>query len=349
MYSVVNFQTMRKLEFALRRLLSSIFVLIGVSIIAFFLARVVPSNAAALYIGPKARPEDIARVEKQLGLDKPLPVQYAIYMRELLHGDLGISIGSKRPVLQELTGRLPATLELLATAMIFAILLGVPLGVLSARAQGKWPDMFVRTASIVGVSMPAFYLGLLLQILFFRNLDLFPLAGRVSNDLRFTNPVEQITNFILLNSFLTGNWVAFKDAALHLVLPSLTLAAYPIGLIARMTRAAMLEVLEQDYIRTARAYGIRDRVVTYLYALKNAISPTLTVIGLTVAFALTGTFYVEVIFNWPGLGLFTVRSLLNLDYPAIMGITLFGATGYVLINLIVDVLQAWIDPRVSLR
>ena len=132
-------------------------------------------------------------------------------------------------------------------------------------------------------------------------------------------------------------------------MPSLTLAAYPIGLIARMTRAAMLEVLEQDYIRTARAYGIRDRVVTYLYALKNAISPTLTVIGLTVAFALTGTFYVEVIFNWPGLGLFTVRSLLNLDYPAIMGITLFGATGYVLINLIVDMLQAWIDPRVSLR
>jgi peptide/nickel transport system permease protein len=143
--------------------------------------------------------------------------------------------------------------------------------------------------------------------------------------------------------------VALKDAALHLVLPAFTLAAYPIGLIARMTRAAMLEVLEQDYIRTARAYGIRDVVVTYLYALKNAISPTLTVIGLTVAFALTGTFYAEVIFNWPGLGLFTVRSLLNLDYPAIMGITLFGAAGYVLINLVVDLSQAWIDPRISLK
>jgi ABC-type dipeptide/oligopeptide/nickel transport system permease component len=340
---------MRKLEFIIRRLVASIFVLIGVSIIAFFLARVVPSNAAALYIGPKARPEDIERVEKQLGLDKSLPTQYAIYMGDLLHGDLGTSIGSKRPVLQELTERLPATLELLTTAMLMAILFGVPLGVLSARAQGNWLDVIVRTVSIIGVSMPAFFLGLLLQILFFRKLDIFPLAGRVSGDLRFTSPVEQITNFILLDSFLTQNWIAFNDAAFHLVLPAVTLAAYPLGLISRMTRAAMLEVLEQDYIRTARAYGIRDLIITYLYALKNAITPTLTVIGLTVAFALTGTFFVEIIFNWPGLGLFTVRSLLNLDYPAIMGVALFGATGYVFINLVVDLLQAWTDPRISLK
>jgi len=340
---------MQKLEFLIRRLITSLFVLIGVSVIAFFLARVVPSNAAALYIGPKARPEDIERVEKQLGLDKPLLVQYAIYMGDLMHGDLGTSIGSKRPVLQELTERLPATLELLVSAMILAILVGVPLGVLSARSQGNMLDVIVRTISIVGVSMPAFFLGLILQIVFFRNLDLLPLARRVSGDLRFISPVEQITNFILLDSLLTQNWVAFKDAFFHLILPAVTLAAYPTGLIARMTRAAMLEVLEQDYIRTARAYGIRDMVVTYLYALKNAISPTLTVIGLTVAFALTGTFFVEVIFNWPGLGLFTVRSLLNLDYPAIMGITLFGAAGYVLINLIVDLSQAWIDPRISLK
>lgn len=167
--------------------------------------------------------------------------------------------------------------------------------------------------------------------------------------MRFVSPVTDITGFILLDSFLTQNWVALKDAFLHIILPAFTLAAYPIGLIARMTRAAMLEVLEQDYIRTARAYGIKDRIIVYLYALKNAISPTLTVIGLTFAFALTGTFFVEIIFNWPGLGLFTTRSLLNLDYPAIMGMTLLGASGYVLINLLVDVLQAWVDPRVSLH
>ena len=340
---------MRRLEFILRRLLTSIFVLIGVSIIIFIVARVIPSNAAAMYIGPKARPDDIARVTIQLGLDKPLPVQYLVYMGELLHGDLGTSIGTKRPVLLELTSRLPATLELLFTGMAMAIIVGVPLGVLSARSQGKPIDMLVRVIAIIGVSMPAFYLGLLLQILFFRRLDLLPLAGRISSDLRFTNPIEPVTNFMLLDAFIGSNWIAFKDVVYHLVLPALTLAAYPAGLIARMTRATMLETLEQDYIRTARAYGIRESVVVYLYALKNAISPTLTVIGLTFAIALTGTFFVEVIYNWPGLGLFTVHSLLNVDYPAIMGITLYGSIMYVLINLAVDLLQAWIDPRISLK
>lgn len=340
---------MRRLEFILRRLLTSIFVLIGVSIITFSLARVIPSNAAALYIGPKARPEDIARVTIKLGLDKPLPVQYLIYMGDLLHGDLGTSIGTKRPVLQELSGRLPATLELLISGMALAVFIGVPMGVLSARWQGKPMDVFVRTISIIGVSMPAFYLGLLLQIFFFRRLDLLPLAGRFSNELRFTNPITPVTNFLLLDALIGQNWIALKDVALHLVLPAITLAAYPSGLVARMTRATMLEVMEQDYIRTARAYGIRETAVVYLYALKNAISPTLTVIGLTVAFALTGTFFVEVIFNWPGLGLFTVHSLLNVDYPAIMGITLFGATMYVIINLAVDLVQSWIDPRISLK
>lgn len=340
---------MRHVEFILRRLVTSILVLLGVSVITFFIARVVPVDAAALYIGPKARPEEIERVRTKLGLDKPLPVQYVIYMGELFHGDLGNSISTKRPITQELADRLPATMELLLAGMFLAALLGVPLGVLSARWSGRPPDLFIRLLSIVGVSMPAFFLGLLLQILFFRNLDLLPLAGRLDSDMRFISPVTDITGFLLLDSFLTRNWVAFKDAILHLVLPALTLAAYPIGLIARMTRATMLEVLEQDYIRTARAYGIKDRVITYLYALKNAISPTLTVIGLTFAFALTGTFFVEIIFNWPGLGLFTTRSLLNLDYPAIMGMTLLGAGGYVLINLIVDVIQAWVDPRVSLH
>ena len=340
---------MQKLEFLPRRIVTSMLVLIGVSIITFFLARVVPSNPAALYIGPKARQEDIDRVTKQLGLDRPLPVQYIVYMQELLHGDLGTSISTKKPITEELAGRIPATLELLFSGMFFAILIGVPLGVLSARSQGKLFDILVRILSIAGVSMPAFFLGLILQIVFFRNLEILPLAGRVDSDLRFTAPLTEITNFILFDSFVTRNWVTFKDAFLHLILPSLTLAAYPMGLIARMTRAAMLETLEQDYIRTARAYGIKQHIIIYLYALKNAISPTLTVIGLTFAFALTGTFFVEIIFNWPGLGLFTVRSLLNVDYPAIMGMTLFGATGYVLINLIVDLIQAWVDPRVSLR
>lgn len=340
---------MHRLEFSLRRIGTSVFVLIGVTIITFLIARVVPSNPAALYIGPKARQADIDRVTIQLGLDKPLPVQYAVYMSELLHGDLGTSISTKRPITRELADRIPATLELLFAGMFLAVLFGVPLGVLSARSQGRPLDISVRIIAIAGVSMPAFFLGLILQIVFFRNLHLLPLAGRVDADLRFSHPLILITHFILLDSLLTGNWITFKDSVYHLVLPAITLAAYPMGLVARMTRAAMLETLEQDYIRTARAYGIKDRIIIYMYALKNAINPTLTVIGLTFAFALTGTFFVEIIFNWPGLGLFTVRSLLNVDYPAIMGMTLFGAVGYVLINLVVDLLQAWIDPRISLN
>jgi peptide/nickel transport system permease protein len=339
---------MRKLEFFLRRLAASLAVLAGLSVITFLLARVVPSNAAALYIGPRARPEEIERVTKQLGLDRPLPVQYLVYMRDVLRGDWGTSIGTKRPVLREIGDRLPATLELLVAAMLFAVLAGVPLGVLSARWQGRPLDTAVRAGSIMGVSLPAFWLGLLLQIIFFRNLHWLPLSGQADSDLRFTSPITVVTHFLWLDALLTRNWAAFKDVALHLILPALTLAAYPVGLIARMTRATMLEVLGQDYIRTARAYGVGQRYITYVYALKNAIGPTLTVIGLTLAYALTGSFFVEIVFNWPGLGQFTVRSLLQLDYPAIMGITLFGAAGYVLINLLVDLLQAWIDPRISL-
>jgi len=340
---------MQKLEFIIRRIGTSVFVLLGVSIITFMLARVVPSNPAALYIGPRARPEEIARVAHELGLDRPITVQYLRYMNELLHGDFGNSISTKRPVVQEIKDRFPATLELLLFAMGLAVLIGVPLGVISALWQGKSIDIGVRTISIIGVSMPAFWLGLTLQIIFFRHLDILPLSGRVDSDLRFISPIEPITNFFLIDTLITQNWIAFKDVVWHLILPGLTLAAYPIGLISRMTRATMLEVMGQDYIRTAKAYGLPPAFITFVLSLKNAIGPTLTIIGLTMAYALTGAFFVEIIFNWPGLGLFTVRSLLNLDYPAIMGITLFGSIGYILINLIVDLIQAWIDPRISLK
>jgi ABC-type dipeptide/oligopeptide/nickel transport system permease component len=327
----------------------SVLVLLGLSIITFTLARVVPSDPAAMYIGPHPRPEQVEMVRQRLGLNQPLPLQYLIYIRDVLRGDWGDSISTKRPVLQEIADRLPASLELLAAGMLLAVVIGVPLGVISARLQGSPFDLLVRTVSIAGVSMPAFWLGLILQLLFFRVLHLFPLTGRFDTDLRFTHPILPITGFFLIDTAVTGNWVALKDVAWHIVLPAVTLAAYPIGLIARMTRATMLEVLGQDYIRTARAYGTPRRFVVYGYALKNAIGPTLTVIGLTMAFALTGTFFIEIVFNWPGLGLLTVHALLSVDYPVVMGITLLAASGYVLINLLVDLLQAWIDPRISLR
>ncbi len=334
--------------FIARRLAGSAAVLLGLSVITFALARLVPSNPAAVYIGPKARPEDIARVAEQLGLNQPVPIQYLTYMRDMLTGDWGTSIGTKRPVLEEILGRLPATLELIIAAMVIAVPAGVLLGILSARWRRRSPDLLVRIVSIVGVSLPAFWLGLLLQVLFFRNLNLLPLTGRVDADLRFVSPITELTGFYLFDSVVSGNWTAFSDVAWHLVLPALTLAAYPIGLIARMTRASMLEALGQDYVRAARAAGISERLITYRLALKNALIPVVTVVGLTLAYALTGTFFVEVVFNWPGLGTFAVKGLLNLDYPVIMGITLFGAVGYVLINLAVDLVQAWLDPRTRL-
>lgn len=340
---------MRKLEYVLRRLVLSIGVLFGITIITFALARVIPSNPGSLYLGPRARPAEIERINQKLGLDEPLPQQYITYLRGLLQGDLGDSIATKRPVLRELRERVAATLELLFAATLLSIVIGIPLGVISARLQGKAMDVSVRTFSIVGVSLPAFWLGLLLQLFFAHTLGLLPVAGRVNRTLRFSHPIDEITGFFLFDTLVTGNWVAFQDTLEHLILPALTLGAYPIGLVARMTRANMLEVLGQDYIRTARAYGIHQRRIIYVYALKNALGPTITVIGLTLAYSLTGAFFVEIIFNWPGLGLFTARSFLNLDYPAIMGMTVFGASGYVLINLIVDLIHAWMDPRISLE
>lgn len=337
-----------KLDYVLKRLVMSSLVLLGLSIITFTLARVVPSNPAALYIGPRARPEQVEAITIKLGLDKPLYVQYLYYLRDALHGDLQTSIATKRPVVREISERLPSSLELLAAGMSLATVAGIMLGVLSARFQGGPFDVLVRILSLVGVSLPAFWLALLLQIIFYRQLGWFPINGRLDTALRFTHPIQPITGLYLFDALVTGNWVAFKDAAWHIVLPAITLAAYPMGLVARMTRATMLEVLSQDYIRTAHAYGLGELFITGVHALKNALGPTLTVVGLSLAYALTGTFFVELIFNWPGLGTFTVHSLLKVDYPAIMGVTLFAAVGYVLINLIVDLSQAWIDPRISL-
>lgn len=337
---------MQVLTFITRRLALSALVLFGVATLVFVLTRAIPNEPASLYLGPRARPAEIAAVNERFGFDKPVAVQYVRYLSALASGDLGTSLATKRPVALELVSRLAATLELLLAAMALAVIIGVPLGVLSTRMRGRFAESLVRVVSVAGVSMPAFWLGLLLQMLFVHLLGWFPVAGRIDTGLRFVSPLETVTGLNLLDALLTGNFTALRDVALHLVLPAVTLALYPIGLVTRMTRAAMLEVLSQDYIRTARAYGISERRVHLKLALRNAFGPVLTVIGLTLAFLLTGAFYVEVIFNWPGLGSFTVRSFLNLDYPAILGMTLFGAAGYALVNLLVDLAQLAIDPRV---
>jgi peptide/nickel transport system permease protein len=327
---------------------TSLGVLAVLTLLTFLLARVLPSDPAVVYAGPKARPEELARIREQLGVDDSIVMQYLAYMRDLLTGDWGSSLATKQPVLGELGDRLPPTLELIAAAMLLAVTGGVALGVLAARRPGKLLDGSIRVLAIGGVSMPAFWLGLLLQFLVVGRLGLLPATGEFSNTLKYESPMSSVTGFPMLDTLLTGNWVAFADGLEHLVLPAVTLAAYPLGLIARMTRAAMLDALSQDYVFTARAYGLRERQVQWVLALRNALPPTLTITGLATAYAITGTFFVEVVFNWPGIGQYATQAMLAVDYPVIMAITLLGAVGYLVTNLVVDLAQARIDPRARL-
>ena len=331
--------------FIAKRLLAAGAVMLTITCLTFVLARVVPSNPAVVYAGPKATSETLDQIRTQLGLDDPLPVQFIDFLGRVITGDFGNSLATKQPVLPDLVSRLPATLELIAAAMFIGTVLGIALGVLAARRQSGMLDGAIRFLSIGGVSMPAFWLGLLLQVVFVGRLGILPATGQFSTTMAYSNPVDPITHFALIDCVLTGNWAALQDGLAHLILPAVTLAAYPLGLIARMTRASMLEALDQDYTLTARAYGLSPRSIVWKLTLKNALSSPLTVIGLSIAYMLTGTFFVEVVFNWPGIGQYATQAMLAVDYPVIMAVTLLGAAGYLISNLVVDLLQAEIDPR----
>ncbi|MGO2745309.1 ABC transporter permease [Microbacterium sp.] len=331
-----------------RRVASAILVLLVITVIVFVMTRVVPSDPAVVYAGPKAPPAELERIREKLGFNNPLPLQFLTYLGGLVTGDWGESLATKRPVLTELATRLPATLELLFAAMLIATVGGIVLGVIASRRPGGVIDGAVRVVAIGGVSVPSFWLGLLLQVVFVGALGILPATGQFSKEIEYVHPVADITGFALIDSLISGNFTAFGDGVAHLILPAITLAAYPMGLVARMIRATMLDVLNEDYVFTANAYGIRDVIVRWRLALKNALPPTMTIIGLATAYALTGTFFVEVVFNWPGIGAFASAAMLAVDYPAIMAITLLGAFAYLLANLIVDLVQARLDPRVKI-
>ncbi len=333
-------------RFIAGRIATSALVLLAVTAIVFVLARIIPSDPAVVYAGPKAPQADLERIRTELGFDRPLYEQYFGYLADLVRGDWGNSLASKRPVLDEVAVRLPATLELIFVAMLLALVIGVFLGVVAARKPGKALDGTIRFLAIGGVSMPAFWLGLLLQVMFVGVLRVLPATGQFSTSITYSDPITPVTGFSLLDSLLTGNWVAYVDGLQHLILPAITLAAYPLGIIARMTRASMLEALGQDYIFTASAFGLREGLIRWKLALRNAMPPTLTIVGLATAYALTGTFFVEIVFNWPGIGQFATASMLAVDYPAIMAIALLGSAGFLLANLVVDLILVRIDPRV---
>jgi peptide/nickel transport system permease protein len=336
-------------RYIINRLLWLIFVVLGLCTITFFISRVVPSDPAATYLGPRPKPEEVEKIRVQLGLDKPIPVQFAYYIRDLLKGDLGESLRTHRPVLQGIIDHLPASLELMISAILIALLMGIPLGVISAKQENTLIDHLIRLFSVANVSLPSFWLAMMLQIVFFKWLGLLPVGMRLDTMVNLIHPIKQITGLHTIDALITGNWVAFKSAFSHLILPSITLAAYSMGLIARMTRSTMLEVLREDYITTARAVGFSESKILFIDALRNALAPTLTTTGLCFAYMLTGTIYIELIFMWPGLGTYVVSAILLNDYPVIIGVTILMAVFYVVVNLVIDLLVAMSNPSLRLE
>lgn len=329
-----------------RRLLLSLLVLFGVSVVTFLLAWVMPSNPALRWVGPHAQPEQVAKARLELGLDDPIHIRYLKYMRNFLHGDWGISVRTHQPVLRDIATYLPPTLELIIFGMVIAVIIGIPLGVLSAAKTATGVDHLIRVFSIAGVAVPTFWLGMIFQLVFSKQLALLPLGGRIDTITMVTSPVQGMTGFYLIDSLLTGNFAALRSAIAHIILPAITLSVYPLGLTVRMTRATMLEVLGEDYVRTARASGLREGRILYTHALRNALGPVLTVLALSFAYSLTGAFLIESVFSWPGLGNYAAKAIPSADYPAIMGITLLVAVFYVTLNLIVDIALAFLDPRI---
>ena len=330
-------------RFVVRRIGGLFFVMIGVSILTFFLAQVVPVDPAATALGSNAREEQIEAYRKQMGLDQPAVVQYATYVKRLVGGDLGQSIRTRRPVIDDLRDFLPATIELTLAAMLITVIFGLPLGIIAGLRRNTWIDAGARIVSLIGGAMPIFYIGLVLLGIFYRQLQWLPGPGRLDSTL---TPPDHVTGLFVVDALLTTNWEALGNAVAHLVLPGITLGFYSTAVLLRMTRSSVLEVLGQDYVRTPHAKGLNERLVVGRHIFKNALPPILTIIGILFGSLLSGAVLTETIFNWPGIGRYATTSVTTLDYPAVMGVTLVAAVIYPLVNTLVDIGYSVIDPRV---
>ena len=334
-------------NYVVKRLAFALLVLAGVSVIIFFVSRVIPGSPVTMWVGAKPTQEQLDAAVKELGFDKLLVTQYLVYLKNLVRGDLGVSLRTHRKVSEELAKRWAATFELVTVSILIALLVGLPAGILSATNKDKPLDHVSRAASISGVAMPIFWLGMTFQILLHGRLGWFPLQGRIDYQVLIDHPITSITGFYLFDSLVTGNWPAFFSAIEHMALPAMTLSCASLAVVTRMSRSSMLEVLREDYIQTSMAYGVSTRSVLYKYALKNAMIPTVTVVGLSYGLMLGGSFLVESIFDWPGLGRYTTLSIETNDFPAIMGVTILFALTYIVLNLIVDLIYYFIDPRIK--
>lgn len=354
-------------RYIIQRLLLLVFVLIGISCVTFSMLRLIPGDPARVMLGEHATEKQIEEFKERMGLNDPLPVQYLRYLQSIAQGDLGRAILTNELVMVELAQRLPATIELSIGAMIVACLVGISAGIIAAYKYNSFFDLATMVGALIGVSMPVFWLGLILMYVFGFKLKWLPPSGRLTVGvelltLREAYNLDQVltglfgekllavadflSNFYVLDSLLTGNFTALKDALSHLILPSFALGTIPMSMIARMTRSSLLEVMGQDYIRTARAKGLRERVVLFTHAMKNAFLPIITVIGLETGLLLAGAILTETIFSWPGMGRLVVNRILARDYPSVQGSVLVIAVIFVFVNLIVDISYAYLDPRI---
>jgi peptide/nickel transport system permease protein len=336
------------LRYLLLRVAASAGMAAAATLVVFLVAHTVPADPVLAQLGDRqsANPETVARFRARWGLDRPLHEQYGRFLARLAQGDLGESIASRRPVLDDIRQYLPATIELATAAGLLTVAVGVPLGVAAAVRRDGWLDHAARLLCLIGVSAPTFWLAFIVLALFYGGLEIAPSPGRL--DVGAAAP-PHVTGLFVVDGALAGQWAAVRSALAHLVLPAIVLAASTVGLVTRTTRAAMLETLGQDYVRTARAKGVAEGDVVRRHAFRNALVPVLTLAGLAYAELLAGTVLTETIFSWPGLGRYTYQSALAIDFPAIMGITFLVALIYLGINLLVDVLYLVVDPRVARR
>jgi peptide/nickel transport system permease protein len=331
-------------RYLLRRLVALTITIAGIMVMTFFTSLVVPLDPLASLAGPQAPPETVERLRTLYGFDQPLYVQFGRYVNRLAHGNLGVSFQTSRPVLQDILAYFPATLELATFAILLGIGVGIPLGVLSAVYRNRAIDQFCRVLSLIGVSTPVFWLGLVLLLVFYFKLGWLPEPGRLN--IMLLEP-SRITGVLLIDSAIARDWEVFADALRHLVLPASVLGLVGVAGISRITRSSMLEVLSQEYVKTARIKGLGEFLVITRHALRNALVPTVTVVGLTYGLLLEGSVLTETIFSWPGLGRYMANAFLTLDLNTIVGGTMFIALSFCLVNLVVDLAYAFLNPKIT--
>ncbi|HVB11450.1 MAG TPA: ABC transporter permease [Bacillota bacterium] len=330
-------------RYAVRRIALMVLVMFGVTLVTFAVTHIVPADPVLALVGDHAPESEVIAVRHEFGLDKPLPEQYVLYIGNVLHGNLGTSIADNQPVSSDLSQYLPATIELSTAAIVVALVVGLPLGVLSALYRNRWQDQLTRVFSLGGVSLPVFFSALVLLAIFYVKLGWLPGPGQLGT---YTPPPPRITGMVVVDSLFSGDWAAFSDGLRHLLLPAIVLGWSSAAIISRMTRSSLLEVMGADYVRTARAKGLPERRVILSHGVRNALIPTVTVIGLAYGGLLQGAVLTETIFSWPGIGRYATISATNVDVPAVMGVTLVAAVIYSLVNLVVDLLYAYLDPRI---